>query len=575
MFSRFWYFLIAALAGAGLAAAYAAQATINQNYDTRLEERLRRDRVELELRLRYDARRRIDGIAPIAAHPDVRSTLSRATGSTTLPADARDALSRTLEGLNGQLGDSAAQLLFAVNKHGEIISQLGGDATRPAGAGLGAFPLVERALHGFVGDDVWVYNTKVYRIAARPVVDGGQIVGAIVHGMEVTRFIAERLAQRIEGASLAFFMRERVIATHVAQVENAPGQPAMEAALAESLTALNEDGQSEVLELGDHGRGLVSLVTGSARHAQVGYVIGRPTKTLASPLDVFTKDGVAAINWPLAVGIPLLLGLLGVFFVFLERDRPFRAFGAALESVGQGNLQRLDDTKMRGKYRDLAGYVNQALDRATAAGGPVSPRKATADLDQILGDAPKADAPSFFGFQQQQQAQGAADFESLAPGPTATAPLPPTPPAPPPAPADLAPPTPLAPAAAPPPAAVPTPPVPAPTQLETASVDDLDPFDEDDEESATMVARVPDELLAATSQEIDLEKRHFQEVYDQFVAMKRQCGESTSGLTFPKFEKTLLRNKEQIVSKHGAKSVRFTVYEKNGKAALKATPLKA
>ena len=64
------------------------------------------------------------------------------------------------------------------------------------------------------------------------------------------------------------------------------------------------------------------------------------------------------------------------------------------------------------------------------------------------------------------------------------------------------------------------------------------------------------------------------QVFEEFVAKKKECGEPTQGFTFDKFVQTLRKNKEAIVSKHGARSVRFTVYIKDGKAALKATPVK-
>lgn len=99
-------------------------------------------------------------------------------------------------------------------------------------------------------------------------------------------------------------------------------------------------------------------------------------------------------------------------------------------------------------------------------------------------------------------------------------------------------------------------------------------YDDDDDDGATMVARVPQELLDATNAEEAEQAAHFREVYDQFVATKKQCGESTAGLTFEKFSQTLRKNRDSIVNKHGAKKVRFTVYTKNGKAALKATPIK-
>ena len=122
----------------------------------------------------------------------------------------------------------------------------------------------------------------------------------------------------------------------------------------------------------------------------------------------------------------------------------------------------------------------------------------------------------------------------------------------------------MAPPAPPPPAAV------APGLVPAAIHDDFD-----DDEGQTMVAQVPDELLAAAAEQQSEEERHFHDVFDQYVAMKRKCGEPTAGLTFDRFSQTLRKNKEAIVSKHGAKSVRFTVYENNGKKALKATPVKA
>jgi hypothetical protein len=98
--------------------------------------------------------------------------------------------------------------------------------------------------------------------------------------------------------------------------------------------------------------------------------------------------------------------------------------------------------------------------------------------------------------------------------------------------------------------------------------------DGDDEDGATMVAKVPDELLKRAGSEEAEQEAHFREVFEQFLATKKQCGEPVAGLTYDKFVVTLRKNKEQIVQKHGAAKVRFTVYVKEGKAALKATPIK-
>jgi hypothetical protein len=63
-------------------------------------------------------------------------------------------------------------------------------------------------------------------------------------------------------------------------------------------------------------------------------------------------------------------------------------------------------------------------------------------------------------------------------------------------------------------------------------------------------------------------------VYEEFVATKQQCGENVTGFTFEKFEQTLRKNQDALVKRHGAKRVRFSVYVKDGKAALKASPVK-
>ena len=70
------------------------------------------------------------------------------------------------------------------------------------------------------------------------------------------------------------------------------------------------------------------------------------------------------------------------------------------------------------------------------------------------------------------------------------------------------------------------------------------------------------------------EEAHFQDVFRDFVATRERCGEPADGLTFDKFVTKLRKNKEQLVVKYNCKTVRFQVYVKEGKAALKATPVK-
>jgi outer membrane biosynthesis protein TonB len=97
--------------------------------------------------------------------------------------------------------------------------------------------------------------------------------------------------------------------------------------------------------------------------------------------------------------------------------------------------------------------------------------------------------------------------------------------------------------------------------------------------TAFPAASVPD-LLAGAAQtaapaapEVD-EEGHWQQVFQDFLHTRSQCGETTDGLTFDKFRVKLEGNRSALVAKYGCKTVRFQVYVKEGKAALKATPVK-
>ena len=117
--------------------------------------------------------------------------------------------------------------------------------------------------------------------------------------------------------------------------------------------------------------------------------------------------------------------------------------------------------------------------------------------------------------------------------------------------------------------------------------------EEDRPADATVVANVPADLLAQSASgtqtkatappraasiqlpsSLDPEDRaHFKEVYDRFIDLRRRCGESTADLAFDRFLAKLSRNRENLVKKYNCRTVRFQVYKKDGKAALKATPV--
>jgi hypothetical protein len=70
------------------------------------------------------------------------------------------------------------------------------------------------------------------------------------------------------------------------------------------------------------------------------------------------------------------------------------------------------------------------------------------------------------------------------------------------------------------------------------------------------------------------EEAEWQEAFEEFLRVRVECGEPSEGLTYDKFRVKLEKNKEQLVQKYGCRTVRFQVYVKEGRAALKATPVR-
>lgn len=612
--SRFWYLVLTGAAVFAFATALLAASLINEQWERSVRSDLIRDRFEVEALLKLDARSRLDAIAPIAANSDVRSALRRASArrdGQDIDEEISEPLQRKLNELNGQLAGMRGDLLFAVDAQGWVVAAVA-PGNMPDGAGIGQFPLVRRALDGYVRDDVWVYNDNVYRMAARPVVEGGQYVGALVHGKRFDDELAELLSTRLDGASVAFFRGSEMFAGYMPSgVQGAPRRDDMGGeTLAGVLEneALESGDRTDPMPLGTGGLAVYSLTTGSARYANVGYAVARPMRTLAQPLEILdhvSGDAWAGLPWIPMAGGGLFAFLIAMFLIWLERDRPLSKLNKHAAALSASPENRLTITDFGGRYRKIANNVNEALDKVNEAGGGAGPRRKAANLDQILGPAQgeegAAASGSFFGFAQNGEAP-APDFPDVpaaspgAPAGMLGAPPPPAKPAPPKPPAGGPGRPPPKPPAPPRPPSAPKPPAASPaveeeddaTRIESSpassrkalkstllgvappSLDD----DDDDDEGATMVARVPKELLEKSAGGGEDEQSHFREVFDQFVAMKKKCGEPTAGLTFDKFAVTLRKNRDQIVSRHAASRVRFTVYEKNGKAALKATPIK-
>ena len=605
MLSRLWYLVLALAVGGALAGAFLNKSAASREVDFQLEEQLRRDRIEAELWMRLDARLRLDALASIAVEPEVRQTLRSSSGRIGTPkAAVRRRLSQKLNVLNAKLEEGKGDMVFAVDAEGEVVATL--DKSAVGSERLDKMPLVRDALRGFMRDDVWVYNGEVFRMAARPVFDGGRYVGAVVHAMAVGDDLARRLGSKLPNASVVFFFRDRLIGAHVGGAA-APSSADLKSGLAQALA-----GDAGVtVEIGERTRAIASPIRGEAAHAQVGYIIGRKGSAvgLGGLFANTFKEDVASLPWLAVIGIPLLLLLLGLFLLYLEHDKAVGILRKASEGLAENQLSSLPEGELRRHYRKIAENFNVAL-RAGVGFKEDREQRASVDLDHVLSTTRDSADSAYFGFGEeaptakQVSLDSEPENEPVAASPHMTpikAAEPGVPTAPPQG-------TPTArpkgaatarpqrspssrpkrapsswPARAPssrqPVAATVrhseehfTPAPDDPPTRPNAMLDDYDGFDHPEEN--TQVKHVPQSLIEASAPGVQGEETHFREVFDQFLATQKECGAPVNGLTFDKFVRKLHAAREQVMKRHNAGSVRFTVYVKEGRAALKASPVK-
>ena len=560
LLSRFWYLILAAVAAIAVAAAMLAQGIINRQSDSRVESRLRRDRIELDAMLSIEARRRMDSIAFITVEPAIAGVLRKAASARDterlgkLNIEAKDAMKAHFKSLaEAAPGDEMLEkkikrvkpdIAMALDREGRIIAQTGPLTANPPGTSMATFPLIKRTLMGYVRDDVWAYDRHVYRMAGRPVIHGGQYAGAVVHGYEIDEAFVKKLARSLGGASLAFFYGTTILSSYTpSDLKGALTREQMAASLQKALNdpKFKKGECTDSYELNGNGFGIFSLVKGSAAEVQVGYVIARPRDLLDSPLQVLdsaTEDDVKSLPLGQLIGVAVFLFLLGLLWLFFEHDRPFLQLIRKTEQIVRNERDRLIITEWRTAYRKLADTINQAIDREVEKAAEMMPStRKKVDLDEILGPTPDTtSSEAFFGFSLEQP--GIASGDEM----------------------------PKAPPAAAKPSASALMPAPAAPQKRDPLMPPVPPVPPG---GASSAVKTP-----APSVEVVDDEKHFKEVFEAYLATRKECGESVDGMSYEKFSVTLRKNRDQILLKHDAKAVRFTVYVKAGKASLKASPIR-
>ncbi|MCS6898785.1 MAG: MXAN_5187 family protein [Myxococcales bacterium] len=558
--SRLWYIVLSLVIGFLTFQLYVASSHFDRSSQRSMREGLNGDAQVVSWYLRDDARKRSSALINFALDPDLAAALSKASSAPTKPtADVKDKVKQLLKTVDEKLPPELQfTALFAIDQYGRVVAQKGFDqALGIEDFELGGYPIVADALHGWIRDDTWVLDGRIYRVVARPVeYDTSQPpAGAIVGARIVDDGFARELTKRTNAAVAFFAAKTRVAA---AAPEGFP--TAMLDAITTDLDGVEEDkdykekGRSNTRVLRDNLAVVYSLIPGESWELGAGFAVGRQAELIGGPAGFFAAgddNDKKAVKIPVVAGVTLLSALLGLIFSFLEHSKPLRTFQNEAARFAKGEVDQLAPSKFFSSFRKIASDINDGIDKAIAKGGGT--RKA-ADLEQVLGPIPAQPTMSAFSFPGEGSPASGESSSIFKPELSGSFNL-------------LSQPAASSPSGSGKPGGPPPPRNPRPGAEVSGSRPVAAPPAEQGD--ATVVGKVPELIEASADDTAD-----WPQVFEDFLRVKRQNGESTDGLTFEKFQKTLRKNREALIQQHGCKRVKFTVYVKEGRAALKASPVR-
>jgi hypothetical protein len=604
--SKIWFIVVSLVAGVALTFALIAPKPAVRKLDVLEGQRLDRAQYAAEQMFKVDAHKWIDRVSKLGRDAIISDSLdaaSRGSGEWTV---VHKTLQDRFRALIPDLPTGGIATLAALDGKGRVVARVG-DNEAEYGDYIGGAEVIADALRGYMSDDVWGNGGKLVRVAAAPVLSKNhdRIVGAIYVGAETGASLVERLKKNLD-VDVALLLRGKVIAS----TRDATALQALPELVDKHAAEIEKVKRTPAIPLqagADNMLAVAAPFPGQAGQQQAYYVLLGMQPAMAGLGSLLAHTSSDDLKWGNFPWIPLLAGVLGAMVVGLllqrrEVEGPLEGLRKDLQQLARGELTKIADGRFGGKFGGLARDVNAAMERYTHA--PAAPSEmAGKDLNAILGGKPAAgstfDLPgkdSAFAGNDLPPAFGPPPAGGFAPPPPPSfAPPPPSsfaPPAPPVAAGSVfggpsAPPSlgngglksvggglgapPAAPSKlpgikstgwAPPPATAP-PAAPA-SSLPLAALGGADEQEPPQDEATRVVPYDENEEEAS----------HFANVYDEFLQTKKQCGESQAGLTMDKFLQKLRDNKAQLVAKHGCRTVRFSVYIKDGKAALKATPVR-
>lgn len=567
--SKIWFILVGLLAGIAVTAAFVAPRPADRHIEQLEGQRMDRAQYAAEQMLKNDARRWIDYVAKLGTDGKLIDALDAVSRGAEL-RPYHDTVRNRLRDLVPDRQGIGVESIIAVDVKGRVIARVGDDEGE-FGESLAGAEVVADALRGYLSDDVWGASNRLRRIGAAPVLakSHDRIVGALVVAVETGKRLAEMWKRNL-GVDVAFVLRKTVLSSTLPE------------ALLTELPAVIEE---HAAEIASHKRTrALPIYMGSERLLIVGapfigeaaeqrayYVLLTRKSPESDPWALLSSTSSDDLKWgkfpwlSLAGGLLAVIGI-GLFLQRYEVEGPLRRLRAEVRAMAKQQATKIEDTKYGGTLGGIARDINATVEHFTHAPLPKS-------------ETAKKDIAAILDPQHMASADGKS-FDVSSSGPAKPAVPPPAAMA-----ATLFGTPKAAPGLASPPAIPPSfaePPAPSFSAPEPAPFVAPEPAPFVAPPAPVRVAAPPPppvrvvgrSAVAGSSSDQDPDYAHFTQVFEEYLALRQKCGESVVGLSLDKFAAKLQSNRDQLISKHGCKSAQFTVYEKDGKAAIRAIPVR-
>ncbi len=563
------------------------------------------------------------GIAAMEAQ--IESSPVRQVGTLLLDPAVREALARTAEQEAklpaeklplAQIFTEAAENVRVRNKSDMTVAFIDATGATVAVSGIGE-PLISELVGSPSYQDAPLDDDSLFSLTLGGQIQVARLLRPDANGRRLVAFEplqigASSLLRRVFGTeSPAGLVRNGKLLGDIIG-DQAVGAE-MEKLATDHKDDVPDEGSSKVITIGsglDARIGALGRVPGPAGKGKSGAVLVVLSRRTAAAghrdlTDALSQAGdkglVSTANWVLLLLLLLVCAGLALFLPMVEALGPMRRLAAEFTAVSRGTQHQIFHDRYGGPTGEVARAANAAHEALRSA--YLAELEIEEEVAEDTSGAPRQRPKTMRGRKLTRSMRKVDDGESAEPTPepvaVAAAPAPAAPtPAPvaraaepvaarPAAPSSLTVATPAAMRAPAPraPAAIPARPAPAapvaaaPVAVAPVAAAPVAAAPQQPARRPTPAAVPPPDaprapLTALTNppgEDSEDRVRYYREIFDEFLQVKIACGEPTDGFTFDKFARKLQKNTQDILDKHtDVRDVQFTVYVKDGKAALKA-----